>query len=117
MEFSSGGGGRIAVDERWYNISSTNAVAGAEDADYGEYVCTVCTNCDTPDQECNEARLTLFIVGAAPVLDKATDNGESNLYIELHLHVNKLQVSPAKHPALMSEHLSWVSPRTTKNSP
>ena len=77
MDFSEGEiGGRISLDERWYNITRSIIEQGAEDADNGNYTCRVCTDADTPDEKCNDAVLELFLAGEAPMLEIAPDDGE-----------------------------------------
>lgn len=75
MDFTVGPFDRFSVDERWFNISSTIIVQGAEDADYGNHTCSVCTDRGGPEESCNDATLNIFLLGAAPRLNAATDNG------------------------------------------
>lgn len=61
---------RRTVDDRWFNITGTIIVQGAEDPSFGLYTCSVCTNRGTPEQACNNATLTLYLVGSPPALFK-----------------------------------------------
>ena len=64
-----------SVGRGWYNITSTIIVAGAEDADFGNYTCSVCRERGTENQQCDNATLTLHLLGNAPTLEKAVSNG------------------------------------------
>ena len=67
---------RETVDERWFNITYTLIVQGAEDPSDGFYICRVCTDKGTLDEVCHDAKLRLFLLGNGPSLEKATDNRE-----------------------------------------
>ena len=64
------------VSNRWLNITGTLIVQGAEDPDLGNYICSACTNIGTPQEMCHNATLTLYLLGSAPELDKAPNNGK-----------------------------------------
>lgn len=53
------------------NISRTNAVPGAERKDDGLYTCTVCTT-----SGCRSSSLMLFLIGGAPRMNYANDDGK-----------------------------------------
>ena len=61
---------------RWLNITGTLIVQGAEDPDFGRYICSTCIARDTPEEQCHNATVTLFLVGGPPTLDEAINNGE-----------------------------------------
>lgn len=51
------------------NISSTNIIRGAEKDDNGMYTCSVCKR-----DGCHSASVTLFLIGAPPRMEIASDN-------------------------------------------
>lgn len=59
---------------RWFNVTGTIIMVGAEDPSFGDYICSVCVDRGTPSQECHNATTTLHILGAPPVLEKPVDN-------------------------------------------
>lgn len=56
---------------RYLTITSTNIVRGAEGEDNGLYTCTACT-----ETGCRSSSVMLFLIGSAPRLESASDNGE-----------------------------------------
>ena len=46
------------------------------DADHGEYICSVCSNEGASFVDCQNASLTLYIIGAPPIIDKHTGSSE-----------------------------------------
>lgn len=61
---------------RWYNITMASGVDGAEDSTFGDYICMVCIDRDTPFEECHNATMQLYVLGDPPDLDNAVNDGE-----------------------------------------
>ena len=53
------------------NISSTNAIPGAQRKDDGLYTCTVCT-----ESGCRSSSLMLFLIGGPPRMNYANNDGK-----------------------------------------
>ena len=61
---------------RFLNITRTLISQGAEDPDFGRYICSTCIAIGTPQEQCHNATVVLFLVGSPPQLDTTPNTGK-----------------------------------------